>query len=1359
MTALTKNYNTIPFLVLMVFLGFNFQGASAQKLRLEMQALHSDSISFISKSSDGRYTVTSGFDGFTKVWNEAGNVLLSVEGHQSTLGTFSLPENGYNSQGCATNGRELVVAEQNSGLVKCFDLGSKKITRLFTADSIRNYKAAQWIAMGYNKDEALKKLDNVIIETKAYFARVEDRDLLVVERLLVNMQEYRSYQDISRRQSAVVTTVELWNLRSNKMLGTFLGSSSVVSKGGNWFAVNGVRHFGNEKEGINVYKIKGDKIEHHRTISMRHATLLDITGTDLFLVEGLPMGISGSVSRMHVISLLTGTLKTIADTISVAPTVKDLSIENRSKWNKESRSNLQIPARAQFLKNAKEILITGTKATTVIDATSGKVTELYSHPKDTSRIDLFVPIKTADSISYHVTLQGIMPLVTHDRRLAVFPPYSQPNYSGLIDVLDLKSGRVLEFPYGPDSLYAFQFSPDRLWRVEMREMNSLILERMKMRGYQRKNPMVISLFRGSKLIFQTDTYCDVTFSTDSKWINFKNPETKMSNFFPLVEVQSQSDFLPLMTVVKLPKKSKRDTTVSFFEGNIYTDTITLRFLYNSLVFSQSNSIYAASGYYPDDFFFLFTHDLSETLIKNKARWDRLAKDTVGLAFESSWLSCRWMIAEPQEIKSFSLFFFNTLEENRANWFKMSPNGRYLLTVTETKEEEFIHSTTRDGYLGGDKINLTLKLHDSWSKSSTTINKTDKELPAYKTKFSEDGSLMYYINEDKLVVLNTANQSMYHTFAVDAEIQSADISGDNSKVLVTTKSDVSIWDLKSKLKMLSFQLTEDGSLVATHPTGLFDTSEKMLNNLHFIQNGIDVISISQLKERYYEPGLWKKVMSGEKLRDVASMKSIELPPDIRVGQVDAKGYLPIELANKGGGIGEVTILINGKEAIVDARPKGFDSKAKELSLKVFIGNHKALVKGADNFLAVKAWNEGHWVVSRGAIVTYSTEGNDGAYKPVIHIVTSGVSDYSGTELDLKYAAKDAEDVSKALQLGAKKLFGADKSIVYSLTTSGSADQYPTKTNILKAFEKVTTVAHPLDIVVVYLSGHGINYGGLDGDWYYLTQDAHTSNSAAYGDPEIRRTSTLSSNELVELFKNIPALKQVLIIDACASGKVVENLMAKKDIESTTLRALDRMRDRTGLHIITGCTADAVSYEASKYGQGVLTYSLLEGIRGAALREDQFIDINKLFQYAHDRVPSLAVGIGGIQTPQIFSPQGAQSFDIGFLTEQEKKDIPIAKIRPVYIRSSFLDDDQLDDVLELGKKVDDALNEAAGRGTAASLIFVDVRDYPEGCKLSGKYRQTKGIIKLKLRKKCEGKDETIEITGRTVDEVKNKILSHL
>lgn len=561
---------------------------------------------------------------------------------------------------------------------------------------------------------------------------------------------------------------------------------------------------------------------------------------------------------------------------------------------------------------------------------------------------------------------------------------------------------------------------------------------------------------------------------------------------------------------------------------------------------------------------------------------------------------------------------------------------------------------------------------------------------------------------------------------------------------------------SKPVLVKYKIGEEDFIVV-HPSGLFDASPGAMDKLYFSQ-GFDIIDFSQLKDRYYEPGLWKKVMTGEELRNVVGFKSIDLPPQINVGQIGKDGFLDIELINRGGGIGEVNIFINGKEAITDARDKSVKTNSQKAKLKVYIANHKSIIKGQENLVAVKAWNKDHWVVSRSQVVSYESKTIE-QYRPSVHILSCGVSDYTGTEIDLKYAAKDAEDVSKAIQLGAKQLFGAGKTYAYTLTTDRSKESYPTRSNILKTLNTIAEKAHPLDVFVMYVSGHGINYGGQDGDWYFLTQEAYTGNGTAYNDPAIRNQTTISSNELVELFRKVPALKQVLIIDACVSGRVVENLRSQRDISSNTLRALDRMRDRTGMHIITGCAADAVSYEASKYGQGVLTYSLLEGIRGAALREEKFVDVNKLFQYANERVPALAEGIGGIQTPQIFSPQGSQSFDIGLLTEIEKKEIPISQERPVYIRSNFQDENEFEDILGLGKWIDDALNEASARGVDAKLIFVDVKDYPDGCKLIGRYQKEGERIILKLRKKCGEEITNYEFKAESLDQLKQEVLKVL
>jgi hypothetical protein len=404
-----------------------------------------------------------------------------------------------------------------------------------------------------------------------------------------------------------------------------------------------------------------------------------------------------------------------------------------------------------------------------------------------------------------------------------------------------------------------------------------------------------------------------------------------------------------------------------------------------------------------------------------------------------------------------------------------------------------------------------------------------------------------------------------------------------------------------------------------------------------------------------------------------------------------------------------------------------------------------------------------LVSRGSIIKYKPEKEKETEIPQIFIVSIGVSDYTGNQIDLKYAAKDAFDIGKTIRTGANRLFGEEKVHTYLLSAPMFKDSIgknfffakPTKENINNTFMDIQTQAKSSDILIVYLSGHGINHGGDNGDFYYLTADAYTASVDAYNDPSIRKNTTISSEELTELIKIVPALKQVLIIDACASGKVVDNLIAQKDIPSSTIRALDRMKDRTGMHIITGSAADAVSYEAGQYGQGVLTYTIIDGIRGSALREEKYVDISTLFQYSREKVPVLAKGIGGIQEPQVFSPYGAQSFDIGVLTDADKSSILLAKIKPVFIRSNFLDQEEMNDILSLSKKVDEMLNESSQKGKESELIFVDVREYPEAYKLTGIYTRVEKGIKLSISINQKDKKTKVEFEAKNLDELLEKI----
>jgi len=81
--------------------------------------------------------------------------------------------------------------------------------------------------------------------------------------------------------------------------------------------------------------------------------------------------------------------------------------------------------------------------------------------------------------------------------------------------------------------------------------------------------------------------------------------------------------------------------------------------------------------------------------------------------------------------------------------------------------------------------------------------------------------------------------------------------------------------------------------------------------------------------------------------------------------------------------------------------------------------------------------------------------------------------------------------------------------------------------------------------------------------------------------VELTAWLTRREWVKGEKGIKALKQVMILDTCAAGAIAGNasLMAKKDLSSDQVRAIERLKDHTGFHVLMGAAADAPSYEAT------------------------------------------------------------------------------------------------------------------------------------------------------------------------------------
>ena len=558
----------------------------------------------------------------------------------------------------------------------------------------------------------------------------------------------------------------------------------------------------------------------------------------------------------------------------------------------------------------------------------------------------------------------------------------------------------------------------------------------------------------------------------------------------------------------------------------------------------------------------------------------------------------------------------------------------------------------------------------------------------------------------------------------AEISAvAFLPNDASPVSASMDCSVKIWDPKSTDLRATLVALDSSDWVTTSPIGLFDASPGAMRMMYYLDQQ-NVIELEQLKERYYEPGILPMLLGFAKdnIRQVSSFTGVALYPKVDARVDTTRQELKIDLTPQNGGLGKLSLFIGNKEIEEDINSKRLTSLTVDLRKYTSFFS-----RGKVDTLVLRAFNEAGWVRSPAIELPYQAQfagakgtGSDGeemqslgSNTPHLYGIFIGTSDYKNKDLKLKFPDLDASSMAQAVE-GAGKLLFKDRVHIRLLSTSGkTAADISTKTNIEAAFKDFAGKAGTGDVLVVYFSGHGVNYGIAEtGQFYYLTKDVP---SESLVDSFIRRNYTVSSTELTDWIKAIPARKQVMILDACNSGKIVEAV--KKDLNTSRVRAIDRMKDRTGMYILTGSAADKVSYEDSRYGQGLLTYSLLQGMSGMALTPDKRVDVMTLFQYSRDQVPQLAKGIGGIQTPVMAFPLGGESIDIGIMNDQVT--ITMAQAKPVVVQAEFQEEQQFKDILRLSDALDSYFEELTLQEAQSDIVFRKVKDYDNAYSIKGRY----------------------------------------
>jgi len=133
-----------------------------------------------------------------------------------------------------------------------------------------------------------------------------------------------------------------------------------------------------------------------------------------------------------------------------------------------------------------------------------------------------------------------------------------------------------------------------------------------------------------------------------------------------------------------------------------------------------------------------------------------------------------------------------------------------------------------------------------------------------------------------------------------------------------------------------------------------------------------------------------------------------------------------------------------------------------------------------------------------------------------ILSIGVSDYVNNELDLTYAAKDAQDMADALASAKGRFKDCEKILL--------TDSQVTREGIADA-AKALIQSRPEDEIIVFLAGHGLRDD--KGNYYFCPHDFNVTNPAARG---------LSYDALEAIFQGVPALSRLILMDTCQSGEI-------------------------------------------------------------------------------------------------------------------------------------------------------------------------------------------------------------------------------
>lgn len=258
------------------------------------------------------------------------------------------------------------------------------------------------------------------------------------------------------------------------------------------------------------------------------------------------------------------------------------------------------------------------------------------------------------------------------------------------------------------------------------------------------------------------------------------------------------------------------------------------------------------------------------------------------------------------------------------------------------------------------------------------------------------------------------------------------------------------------------------------------------------------------------------------------------------------------------------------------------------------------------------------------------------KPNLYVFAIGVSEFINTDMNLTFAAKDANDIANTF----KKASNSYQNIYTKTLINSEA----TAQQILQ-LKSTLLETKPEDQVIMFLASHGLLDANLD--YYLATYDIDFNNPQSKG---------LKYEDFEKLMDEIPARQKLVMIDACHSGEVDKDEKTGASTEATTSsfangiksrgfkvgnsssnQSLDAsfdlmkslfadLRRNNGTVVISAAAGKEFALESDHWNNGVFTYAILNGLKSqkADLDRNNEITVKELSKYISEEVKLLTQG---------------------------------------------------------------------------------------------------------------------------------------